>query len=215
MAVLPGDMTADQLQQILDCSPALAQAWAGVLTAACALYGIDSPLRQAAFVGQCAHESEGFTQLEENLNYSPQGLLLTWPLHFNAATAAQYGHTDAHVADQQMIANIAYANRLGNGDVDSGDGWTYRGRGILQNTGKSAYAALSSELNLPLLALPDLLALPSTAAQAAGAFWRDNNLNALADSMNYTALTERINGGTIGLADRVALTHDALNVLQA
>jgi putative chitinase len=207
-------MTPEQLVRIANTPEPTAQAWAPVLTAACALYGIDTPLRQAAFLGQCAVESARFTTLVENLNYAAEALVRIWPLHFTQTLAQQYGRTADHAANQPMIANIAYASRMGNGDAASGDGWTYRGRGIVQDTGKAQYARLSYELNLPLLEHPELLEQPSAAARAAGAFWRDRNLNLLADQKAYTALTHVVNGGTMGLDERVVITERGLVVLK-
>ncbi len=207
-------MTPEQLVRIANTPELTANAWAPVLTAACALYGIDTPLRVAAFVGQCAEESARFTALVENLNYPAEALVRVWPDHFTEALAQQYGRVDGvHEANQPMIANIAYANRMGNGDVGSGDGWKYRGRGILQDTGRDQYAALSKELGIDLLENPELLQQPSYAARAAGAYWRDHDLNRFADVKDYRSLTEAINGGTIGLADRVALIERALAIL--
>lgn len=195
-------------------TPTAAAVWAPVLTAGCALYGIDTPRRMAAFLGQCAVESDNFTALVENLNYSEQKLLEQWPAHFTPDLARQYGRNDLHDADQIMIANIAYANRMGNGDVASGDGWNFRGRGIIDNTGRAQYAALSRELNVDLIAHPERLEEPTYAARAAGVYWRDHNLNECADQDAYTALTHAVNGGTIGLDRRIAITERALPILQ-
>lgn len=182
--------------------------WLDALNATFERFAIDTPQRQACFIGQCGHESGGFKVLSENLNYSAKGLCATWPKRFaDEASAAPYHR------QPEKIANRVYAGRMGNGDEASGDGWRYRGRGLIQLTGKANYQAAGSALHADLLASPDLVATAQYAALTAGWFWHSNNLNALADKLDHTGITRRINGGTHGLDDRIARSRAALMVL--
>ena len=166
-------------------------------------FGIDNPLRRAHFLAQVAHESGHFKRLVENLNYSAKGLLATWPSRFTKAIAAVYARKP------ERIANLVYANRMGNGSEASGEGWRYRGRGWIQLTGKSNYAAYSERLfgDDRLVRDPDMAAQPDVAAKLAGSYWQVNGLNELADKEDLTGITRRINGGLNGLADRANLLH--------
>lgn len=168
------------------------------LIAATVRYGIGSPLEQAHFYAQCAHESAGFTRLHENLNYSSVGLLSTFPTHFNAVDAGHYAR------QPERIANRVYASRMGNGDEASGDGWRFRGRGFIQLTGKHNYGETSNRMfsDARLLTQPELLEDPLHAAMSAGDFWLEHHcgLPALHDDIEH--VTRYINGGTTGLDDR-------------
>ncbi len=170
---------------------------------ACIRYGIGSPLEKAHFFGQCAEESQGFTRLSENLNYSYMGLLRTFKTHFTPIEAADYAR------HPERIANRAYANRLGNGNEASGDGWRYRGRGFIMETGKANYADLSVRLfgDLRLLTAPELLEDPKYAALSAGDFWIEHHCGLSAMRDDSEAVTEKVNGGINGLAERIAWTH--------
>ena len=170
-------------------------------------YDMHTPKRQAAFVGQCAHESNNFTVLEENLNYSTAGLHATWPKRFPTLESAQAYHRQP-----EKIANKVYANRMGNGDEDSGEGWLYRGRGLIQLTGKTNYTLAGDALMVDFIYSPDLILAPKYAALTAGWFWAKNNLNRLADTESWEALTRKINGGILGLEDRIARTTKAIEV---
>ena len=161
-------------------------------------FSITTPLRIAAFIAQTAHESAGYSLFLENLNYSAPALLATWPSRFTAATAAQYAH------QPEKIANFVYANRGGNGSVASGDGWKYRGRGVIQITFHDNYKVCGAALKLDLLTNPDLLLQPFPAFRSGGWFWNSRNLNALADAGDFLGITKAINGGVNGLADRQA-----------
>lgn len=172
-------------------------------------FNIDTPLRQASFIGQCAHESGHFKFLEENLNYKAEGLMRVWPKRFNAELARQCAR------NPELIANIAYANRMGNGSPETGEGYAYRGRGLIQLTGKANYTACGNALGVDLLSNPDYLSTPEGAAFSAGWFWESHGLNNFADNNDVEGMTKRINGGTLGLHDRVALMQQALNVLSA
>ena len=166
---------------------------------------INTPKRQAAFLGQCGHESNSFRTVEENLNYRAAALQATWPSRFDAAKALECEHKP------EMIANIAYGNRMGN--TEPNDGWKYHGRGLIQLTGKDNYVHFNRDTGVDCVANPDLLCLPEYAALSAGWFWSTHNLNTLADTSQIEAITKKINGGTIGLDDRTARCNKALQVL--
>lgn len=162
-------------------------------------YEINTVNRFAAFLAQCSHESQDFTRLSENLNYTnPKRLIDIWPSRFSKETAPLYA------GNPEKLANKVYANRLGNGDENSGDGYKYRGRGILQLTGKSNYALCSKDIfgDDTLITNPDVLLQPSVAVLSACWFWKINNLNSICDRGDIISLTKKINGGTIGLAER-------------
>jgi putative chitinase len=182
--------------------------WLDPLENAFAKYDISTPQRQAAFIGQCAHESGNFKTLEENLNYKPEALMRVWPSRFpDLATAMKYAH------NPEAIANKVYGGRMGNGVEESGDGWKYHGRGLIQLTGKENYGNCGSGIGVDLLGNPGLLGTPEYAALSAGWFWNKKGLNSLADSQDYETMTKRINGGTLGLDDRKAKIAKALSVL--
>ena len=171
-------------------------------------YDINTPERQAAFIGQCQHESNNFRVLEENLHYSADGLMRVWPSRFpDRNMAEQYAN------NPEKIANKVYAGRMGNTEYE--DGWKYHGRGIIQLTGKDNYAFCGSAIKQDLLTSPELLIQPEWAVMSAGWFWNKKGLNALADSKDYTEMTKRINGGTLGLDDRIGKINNALTILGA
>ncbi|TAN58604.1 MAG: glycoside hydrolase family 19 protein [Magnetospirillum sp.] len=192
-------LTADILRAALPAArPTDITRFAPPLTEACAEWGIDTPLRLAAFLAQIAHESGQLRALVENLNYSAEALLRVFPHHFDAVQAGAYArHPD-------RIASRGYANRMGNGDEASDDGWRYRGRGLIQVTGKTNYAACGTALGLNLIAQPELLEQPGPAARSAAWFWHRNGLNRPADARDIETITRRINGGLTGLEDRKA-----------
>jgi putative chitinase len=160
-------------------------------------YDISTSKRQAYFIGQCMHESGGFKQLKENLNYSAKGLMATWPSRFpDMDTAEKFER------NPEKIANKVYAGRMGN--TEDGDGAKYIGRGLIQLTGKENYANCGNAIGVDLVANPDLLSTPKYAALSAGWFWNKKGLNAFADADDIDTITKRINGGLIGLADRKA-----------
>jgi putative chitinase len=169
-------------------------------------YQINTPKRQACFIGQCMHESGGFKFLRENLNYSAKALMATWPSRFpDADTAEKYAR------QPEMIANKVYSGRMGN--TEDGDGAKYIGRGLIQLTGKDNYMAFGEAIGEDLVANPQLVEEPRYAALSAGWFWNKRGLNALADAMDVTTLTVRINGGKIGIDDRIAKINKALDIL--
>lgn len=172
-------------------------------------YEINTPQRLAAFLAQTAHESGGFNAVKENLNYSAKGLMTTFKKYFpNEELAKQYER------QPQKIANRVYANRMGNGPEDSGDGHRFCGRGLIQLTGKQNYTRFASDLGVSLAECVQYMETPAGAASSAGWFWDNNNLNQYCDSGDFVTLTKRINGGTIGLADRQHHYEAALKLLQ-
>lgn len=173
-------------------------------------YSINNVNRQAAFIGQCQHESANFKALQENLNYSANGLKSVWGSRFPTDEVA-----NKYARNPNMIANKVYANRMGNGDEESGEGWKYRGRGLIQCTGKDLYKTLSDALNINLIDDPDMLLEMPYASMSAGWFWNKKSLNDLADKKDYKEITKRINGGFNGLDDRIAKINKALEVLTA
>jgi putative chitinase len=170
-------------------------------------YDITTPQRMAAFIAQTAHESGGYTALHENLNYQAASLCRVWPSHFNAAIADQYAH------NPERIANRAYAGRMGNGDEASGDGWKFCGRGLIQLTGKSNYQAFADSVQMNIDDVPAFLQTFEGAIQSACFFWENTNLNAVADAGDITRMTKIINGGDLGLEDRVARYNHAIQIL--
>jgi putative chitinase len=173
-------------------------------------YEINTPERQAAFIGQCAHESMNFTRLEENMNYSAEGLMKTWPSRFPTLESAKPYHRNP-----EKIANKVYAGRMGNGPEETGEGWLYHGRGLIQLTGKDNYTLAGDALNMDFLHSPDYVLVPKYAALTAGWYWNKRGLNKEADAKDFTGMTKKINGGTIGLDDRIAHIKHAQEVLTA
>ena len=182
--------------------------WFKPLNDTFAKYGIDTPSRQAAFIGQCAHESGNFRILEENLNYSAARLMAVWPSRFPSLDVAEQ-----YANNPEKLANYVYAGRLGNGNEESGDGWRYHGRGVIQLTGKDNYANCGSGLGVDLVGDPDRLLDPQYAALSAGWFWNKKGLNDLADTGDYETMTKRINGDVLGLDDRKAKIAKAREIL--
>jgi putative chitinase len=170
-------------------------------------FDINTKDRIAAFIAQVGHESGNFKAKVENLNYSAKALLATFPKYFNAATA------DLYQRQPEKIANRVYANRMGNHDESSGDGWKYRGRGFLQLTGKNNYTACGADIGKDLGEDPSYLETTEGAITSACWFWKTNKLNDIADKKDIKALTKRINGGFIGLEHRTELYNKAQAVL--
>jgi putative chitinase len=175
-------------------------------------YDINTPKRVAAFIAQCAHESAGFTAIKENLNYRPESLVKIFPKYFDLATAKQYC---SRPNKQESIANKIYANRMGNGNEASGDGYRYCGRGLIQLTGKSNYTRFAESLEIDAEDVPEYLATFEGAAQSACWFFETNNLNKWADAGDIVKMTKIINGGSIGLSDRKSHYAHALQILGA
>ena len=173
-------------------------------------YEITTPNRIAAFLAQCHHESGGFVWLTENLNYSASGLLKVFPKYFSTDAQAK-----AYAKQPDKIANYVYANRMGNGDEASQEGYKFCGRGLIQLTGRSNYQAFADSLEMNIDDVPEYLATFEGASQSACWYWESQKLNQWADAGDILTLTKRINGGTIGLEDRKKHYDHALHVLGA
>ena len=203
------EFTKNHLKEILPGIPYLDE-WYDALSKVLPDYDITTPERVSAFIAQCAHESGGFKALKENLNYRAASLCRVWPRLFPTMEIAnQYAHKP------EMIANRAYGNRMGNGDEASGDGHRYCGRGLIQLTGKNNYTAFAESIETPVEELPEYLSTFEGAVQSACWFWETNNLNRWSDAGDIKELTRRINGGYIGLDDRIKHYQHALHVLGA
>ena len=181
--------------------------WVDALNATFQRFNIDTPTRQAAFIGQCGHECGNFKILEENLNYRAEALQKLWPRRFDATKAQMCAR------NPKLIANTVYSSRMGNRDEASGDGYRFRGRGCIQLTGHANYYHAGQALGVDFVMNPDLVATPMYAALTAGWFWDTHKLNQYADSQDYKTMTRKINGGFIGLADREKHIAHALSVL--
>ena len=202
-------LTESQLAELIPGNPYISD-WHNALEQCLPDYDINTTQRVAAFVAQCAHESGGFRALKENLNYRAVTLRKIFPKYFPTdQLAAQFA------GKQEMIANKVYANRMGNGDESSGDGFRYCGRGLIQLTGKNNYQLFAESIETPVEDIPHYLATFEGAVQSACWFWESNNLNQWADKGDILTLTKRINGGTIGLEDRIKHYEHALHVLGA
>ena len=204
------ELTKEQLKQLLPKNPYIDH-WHNALAQLLPDYDINTAQRIAAFIAQCSHESGGFTTLKENLNYKAATLRKIFPKYFPTdAMAAEYA---AMPNKQEAIANLVYANRMGNGPPESGDGYKYCGRGLIQLTGKSNYIAFADSLEISPEEASEYLSTFEGAAQSACWFWESNKLNQWADKGDIVTLTKRINGGTIGLEDRIKHYEHALHVL--
>jgi putative chitinase len=185
-------------------------AWVAALAEPLLKAGITTPRCVAAFLGQCAEESGGLRDLEEDLSYSATRLCQVWPNRFPTAAAAE-----SCALQPEVLANRVYANRMGNGDEASGDGWRFRGRGLFQITGRIAYEHFAQAMNMTLDQAVDHAATQAGAADSAAWFWTANRLNALANTWSIDLLTRKINGGTAGAAERSRLCEAALHAIGA
>ena len=200
------NFTQQQLKEMIPRNPYVPQ-WYEAVSSILPEYEINTPQRVAAFLAQCAHESGGFVFLKENLNYKAPSLRKVFPKYFqDDATASAYANKP------ERIANRVYANRMGNGDESSGDGWRYCGRGLIQLTGKDNYTFFAASLDIPVEEASEYLQTFEGAVQSACFFWEQNNLNKWADAGDILTLTKRINGGTIGLEDRIKHYEHALHI---
>jgi len=182
--------------------------WADALNQTFQRFSINTINQQAMFIGQCSHECGNFKLLKENLNYKAATLMKLWPKRFPSLEKA-----NEYAGNPRKIANSVYASRMGNRDEASGDGFRFCGRGIIQLTGHSSYFHAGKALGVDFVADPDLVSTPQYAALTGGWFWSTHNLNAPADALDYTKVTKIINGGTIGLDDRIKHVQHALAVL--
>lgn len=201
--------------------------WLQPVIDTCAEFEINTPQRIAAFIAQTSHESGGYTMLTENLNYRAATLAACWPNRF-----AELGSNkkpkrtekgaliptklaESIAGKPELIANLVYSGRMGNGPAESGEGWKYRGRGLKQLTGKYNYEKCGKDLGVDFVGNPDLLLEPIYAARSAGWFWKSNNLSPFADSGDIEGMTKKINGGLIGIDQRKKLYQAVLAVIEA
>ena len=203
------ELTLEQLQQMVPGMPH-AEHWHEALSQLLSDYEINTPRRIAAFIAQCAHESGGFNFIKENLNYKAASLRSVFGKYFSDDDLAQ-----AYAKKPEMIANRVYANRMGNGDEHSGDGYRFCGRGLIQLTGRSNYENFAASLEISPEDAADYLGTFEGAAQSACWFWESNNLNAVADAGDIKKMTKIINGGYLGLEDRIKHYEHALHIMGA
>ncbi len=187
----------EHLQSLIGNNPYL-DYWYNSMCEILPVYEINTPERVAAWLAQCAHESGYFKFLKENLNYRAESLLKTFPKYFKTLEEAKQ-----YEKQPEKIANRVYANRMGNGDENTGDGFRYLGRGLIQLTGKNNYTFFAASIDTPLEEIPEYLQTFEGAVQSACWFWEQNNLNKLADARDIVTMSKRINGGTIGMEDRL------------
>lgn len=201
-------VNAEQLRKL-----GIGPEWVDALNGAFQKFNINTPRQQAAFIGQCSHECGNFRVLEENLNYRAATLMKLWPKRFPSLEIA-----NQYAGNPKKIANMVYASRMGNRDESSGDGYRFRGRGCIQLTGHANYFHASKDIGVDFVMNPDLVATPQYAALTAAWFWTTHKCNPKADASDWVGLTKIINGGTIGLDDRVKhiqmayATYDASSV---
>ena len=198
MAVAP-DLTADERA-----------AWVAALAGPLHRAGISGARCVAAFLGQCSQESAGFRVTQEDLFYSAERLCQVWPSRFPTIETAQ-----PCAGRPEALANTVYADRMGNGDPASGDGWRFRGRGLIQLTGRSAYESFARATGITLDAAVEQAGTQAGAVATAAWFWTANGLNALAETWAIDTITQKINGGMNGAADRIRLCEAALHAMEA
>jgi putative chitinase len=203
------DFTVEQLNQMVPGNPYIDH-WHEAFCSILPDYDINTKARVAAFIAQCAHESGGFKFIKENLNYKAASLCKVWPRYFPNMDVA-----NAYAQQPEKIANRAYANRMGNGPEESGDGWKFCGRGLIQLTGKDNYSRYAQSLEISLDEASEHLTTFEGCVQSAAWFWEANNLNQYADNGDILTMTKRINGGTLGLEDRQKHYQHALHILGA
>lgn len=200
-------LTTSILRTVLPKAPLT---WLEAIVTELPAHGVDTPHEIASFLAQCAHESNEFTRLEENLNYSAERLMVVWPKRFPSYEIAQrYEHVP------ERLANYVYANRMGNGDEASGDGWRFHGRGPIQLTGRRNYAACGADIGEGLLVVPDLLLTPLVGIRSALWFWKIMKLDKFDDDRDVKVETRLINGGETGLEHRQKLFNHCLRILEA
>jgi putative chitinase len=201
-------LTADQLKKMH-----IGEEWVDALNETFDRFQIDTPMRQASFIGQCGHECANFKVLEENLNYRAATLLKLFPRTPRRAWGFTPEEAAAYERQPKKIANRIYGNRMNNRDEASGDGFRFRGRGCIQLTGSANYHHAGKALGVDFIMEPDLVATPKYAAMTAGWFWNTHKINQFADVQDWVTMTKRINGGTIGLDDRIKHIMQALQIL--
>lgn len=206
------EFTQDILNQIVPKNPYI-EHWHEAIVKILPDYEINTKLRVAAFLAQCAHESGNFRAIKENLNYRWETLRKLFPKYFPTDDLAKQYAGMPNPKKQEAIANRIYANRMGNGPEESGDGWKYCGRGLIQLTGKYNYERYAESLEISVEEASEHLTTFEGCVQSACWFWESNNLNQWADKQDMITLTKRINGGTIGLEDRIKHYNHACHVL--
>lgn len=205
-------VTLDLLQRLFPSGRQL-PAFASALAEHLPRHGVDTPQHVAAFLAQVGHETGGLVRWTENLNYSADGLRKTWPQRFRDAATA-----NAYARQPERIANRVYADRMGNGPDSSGDGWRFRGRGLIQVTGRDNYTRLADYTGRDPASLPAWLETPEGATVSACWFWSTNKLSLLLETQGFDAVSRRINGGDNGMVDRrarYAVAADALGLSKA
>ena len=201
----------DELAALTGGNPSLAAKWLDPLNHAMAEFGITTPARARMFLAQLAHESAGFAITEESLFYrGAERLRAVWPSRFGGKSDAELAR---YLKNPHALASNVYASRMGNGDEASGDGWRYRGRGLIQLTGFNNYLAAAIALGIDFVVDPDAVADPDVAARVAAWFWTSTGCNALADAGDFLGTTKRINGGTVGHDDRLAKLNAITNAM--
>jgi putative chitinase len=196
-------VTSEQLKKLH-----IGEQWVDALNDTFQRFNIDTPVRQASFIGQCGHECGNFKVLEENLNYRAEVLMRLWKSRFPTIDIA-----NEYARNPKKIANKVYASRMGNRDESSGDGFRFRGRGCIQLTGHANYFHAGKACGVDFVMEPDLVATPQYAAMTAGWFWDTHKLNQFADVRDFKTMTKKINGGFIGLDDRIKHINHAIQVL--
>jgi putative chitinase len=196
-------ITAEQLSQL-----GISSVWVDPLNETFQRFGLDTTEEQACFLGQFSYESNHFKDLSENLNYRAETLMKLWPRRFPSIELANsYAH------QPEKIANFIYANRMGNRDEASGDGWRFRGSGLCQLTGHDNFYHAGKALGVDLVANPDLARTPKYAAATAGWYWQTHNCDKYANAKDYNGLTKVINGGLFGADQRIVVMKQAEVVL--
>lgn len=198
-------VNAEQLKKLH-----IGEQWVEPLNETFARFDISTPIRQASFIGQAGHESGNFTKLQEGLSYSAERLMVIWPKRFPTLEIAQ-----KYARNEKALANNVYANRMGNRDEASGDGFRFSGKGLFQLTGHANFYHAGKALGEDFVMHPELVKTPKFAALTAGWFWNTHKLNQYADAKDYVTMTKKINGGTIGLQDRMKHINHAFEVLIA
>lgn len=201
-------LTKEKIAHLLHGNPD-ADAWAEAAIEILPKYAIDTPNRVAGFFAQCSHESASFKVLEENLHYRAETLDKVFPKYFkNAGRDA-----NAYAKQPEKIANVVYASRMGNGDTASGDGYRFRGRGVIQLTGRDNYTAFGKSIGMTAEQVIDYVTTKKGALESACWYWQSRNINDACDANDIVKMTKLINGGTIGLDDRTKHYKEALAIL--
>lgn len=204
-------ITLQELTQIIPKNKDI-EKWYDIFTEKLLKYEINTDKRISSFISQCAYESDDFTILKENFNYRWQRLRVVFPKYFPTDDIAKLYASKSN--KKEAIPNRVYANRMENGPEESGDGYRYCGRGIIQLTGKHNYTKFANAINMPLEQVPNYLETPEGALHSACWFWKINNLNELADVENHIRITEIINGGYNGLQNRIDKYNEILKIIK-